>query len=74
MNSGEAIVERRTSNNRRVVTWRTAMYGFLRSNRRQLRREEDADGLFIDWHHPWLFFLALGIMMLSCADAFMTLR
>jgi hypothetical protein len=29
--------------------------------------------LFSDWHHPWLFFLAVGIMLLSSADAFMTL-
>lgn len=30
--------------------------------------------VFIDWHHPWLFFLATGTMLLSCADAFLTLQ
>ncbi len=30
--------------------------------------------VFIDWHHPWLFFLAVGTMLLSCADAFLTLE
>ena len=30
--------------------------------------------MFLDWHHPWLFFLAVGTMLLSCADAFMTLQ
>ena len=30
--------------------------------------------LFIDWHHPWLFFLAVGTMLLNCVDAFMTLQ
>jgi hypothetical protein len=27
----------------------------------------------LDWHHPWLFFLATGTMLMSCADAFLTL-
>ena len=27
----------------------------------------------MDWHHPWLFFLSVGIMLLSCTDAFLTL-
>ena len=74
MSANEAIYERRSSRDRRTSSWRTVFYGFLRSNRRSLRREEDADSLFIDWHHPWLFFLALGIMLLSCVDAFMTLQ
>ena len=39
-----------------------------------MRRAEDSVNLFPDWHHPWLFFLALGIMILSCIDAFMTLQ
>jgi len=48
------------------------MFGFLRSRRRDLRRNADADGIFMDWHHPWLFFLAVGTMLLSCTDAFLT--
>ena len=38
------------------------------------RREADGDVVFLDWHHPWLFFLSVGIMLLSCTDAFLTLR
>ncbi len=30
--------------------------------------------VFLDWHHPWLFFLAVGTMLLNCLDAFMTLQ
>lgn len=30
--------------------------------------------IFLDWHHPWLFFLSVGTMILSCADAFLTLQ
>ncbi len=34
----------------------------------------DSEVIFLDWHHPWLFFLATGTMLLSCADAFLTLQ
>lgn len=30
--------------------------------------------MFIDRHHPWLFFLATGTMLLSSLDAFFTLK
>ncbi len=74
MGASEVIADRRRYPSRRAFSWSTALFGFLRSHRRTLRRAEDADSLFTDWHHPWLFFLAVGIMVLSCADAFMTLR
>ena len=59
---------------RRSVSWRTVLFGFARSRRLNLRREEDAEILFLDWHHPWLSFLAVGTMIMSCVDAFMTLQ
>ena len=50
------------------------MYGYLRSRRiTPARRDDNSEELFADWHHPWLFFLATGTMLLSCADAFLTL-
>jgi hypothetical protein len=58
---------------RRCFSWQTVVYGFMRSRRHGTRRDSDADPTFIDWHHPWLFFLATGIMLMSCADAFFTL-
>jgi len=58
---------------RRNFTWQTVVYGFFRSRRHGTRRDGDAEPVFIDWHHPWLFFLATGIMLMSCADAFFTL-
>jgi len=72
---GDPILpERRSRADRRVPGWRTVFYGFTRSRRRQNRRSNDADIVFLDWHHPWLFFLAVGTMLLSCADAFLTLK
>ncbi len=69
----EAIVERRSLTDRRAFTWRTVFHGFFRSRRHLHRRAVDAEVVFLDWHHPWLFFLAVGTMLLSCADAFLTL-
>ncbi|MDH3848047.1 MAG: DUF5658 family protein [Gammaproteobacteria bacterium] len=67
------LAERRADDERRDFSWRTVFFGFMRSRRRDLRRNADAGVIFLDWHHPWLFFLAVGIMLLSCADAFLTL-
>ncbi len=70
----DATVDQRIAADRREFNWRTIFYGFLRSRRHTLRREVDAEVLFLDWHHPWLFFLAVGTMIFSCLDAFMTLQ
>lgn len=67
-------VERRLSVERRTLSWRTMTYGFLLSRRQGLRRIGEETYPFSDWHHPWLFFLSLGIMLLGCVDAFLTLQ
>lgn len=74
MDSGSVVSGKRAENDRRDFTWRTVFFGFLRSRRRVHRRTVDDDVIFLDWHHPWLFFLATGTMLLSCADAFLTLQ
>lgn len=74
MDDATAIVEERSPEERREFTLKTFMYGYLRSRRRGSRRYDEADGPLTDWNHPWLFFLSVGIMLLSCTDAFLTLR
>jgi hypothetical protein len=64
----------RDNADRRAFSWRTILFGFLRSRRRTFRRSTETATMFIDWHHPWLFFLATGIMLLSSLDAFFTLQ
>ena len=73
MEVSTAIPDQRESDDRREFSWRTVTYGFTFSRRREHRRSADDDVIFLDWHHPWLFFLATGTMLLSCADAFLTL-
>ena len=74
MDRSGTIDNKRAVSERRSFGWRTVLFGFIRSRRHTHRRDAEADALFIDWHHPWLFFLAVGIMLLSCLDAFMTLQ
>ena len=69
----ETIIDR-TDSDRRDLSWRTLIFGYLRSRRRTTRRASEGTPIFTDYHHPWLFFLATGIMMLSCFDAFLTLQ
>lgn len=69
-----ATMEHRSSVERRNFSWRTVVYGFALSRRHSHRREADEEVIFLDWHHPWLFFLATGTMLLSSADAFLTLQ
>ncbi len=70
----ESLDENRDSDDRREFSWRTVFFGFLRSRRRDTRRGSEDAPLYTDWHHPWLFFLATGTMLLSCMDAFFTLQ
>ncbi len=68
-----AIPDSRGPGDRRSFSWKTVLYGFTLSRRHVHRRAEDAEVVFLDWHHPWLFFLSVGTMLLSVADAFLTL-
>ena len=75
MEMNSAVIDKRATLDRRSFTWRTVFFGFVRSRRRTHRRvAEEEEMLFIDWHHPWLFFLAVGTMLLNCVDAFLTLQ
>jgi hypothetical protein len=67
-----AIVERRRSVDRRRVTLVSFLQGGLTPRRRAGRRA-DEQHLPVDWHEPHLLFLALTILLLSVADAFLTL-
>lgn len=74
MSTPSAVREQRTNAERRRFSWRTVVFGFTMSRRHVHRRVVDIEVIFLDWHHPWLFFLATGTMLLSCADAFLTLK
>lgn len=54
------------------MSWRTFIQGGLTPRRRAPRRNTERHGL-VDWHAPHLLFLSLTILLLSVADAFLTL-
>ncbi len=64
--------ERRRGPDRRRTNLRSFLQGGLTPRRRSGRRA-DEQHLPIDWHEPYLLFLSLMILLLSVADAFMTL-
>lgn len=65
------VHERRRGSDRRALTWRTFVQGSVTPRRRGGRRTHETP--LIDWHEPHLMFLAVTILLLSVADAFLTL-
>ncbi len=74
MELSAVIPDKRAALDRRTFSWRTVLFGFTLSRRHLHRRAVDNEVVFLDWHHPWLFFLSVGTMLLSVADAFLTLQ
>ena len=70
--AGAPLVERRVNKlDRRSVTLRSLLKGGLTPRRRGGRRATDHEQP-IDWHDPHLLLLALAMLVLSVADAFLT--
>ncbi len=71
--AGQMLRERRFSgDDRRRTTLRTFLQSGFTPRRRGGRRAGE-QYLPIDWHEPYLLFLALTILLLNVADAFLTL-
>ena len=69
---GNVIIgDRRSGYDRRRPTLRTFMQGGLTPRRRGGRRADDV--VLLDWHEPHLLFMAVAILLLSAADALLTL-
>jgi hypothetical protein len=70
---GHVLVrERRGGDDRRRTTLRTFLQSGLTPRRRGGRRAHEHH-LPIDWHEPYLLFLALTILLLNVLDAFLTI-
>ena len=68
----EVFVERRQGSDRRRLTWRSFLQGGLTPRRRGGRRAGEQHSP-VDWHEPYLLFLSFTILLLSVADAFLTI-
>ncbi|HHJ18187.1 MAG TPA: hypothetical protein ENJ80_16015 [Gammaproteobacteria bacterium] len=71
--AGNQAGDRRVAVDRRRHSWRTVTYCGLhgRGRRRNARREQHS--YYLDWYKPGLVFTGLGILLLSCLDALLTL-
>jgi hypothetical protein len=67
-----AFIERRVQADRRRMTVGSLLRGGFTPRRRGGRRAGEHH-LPIDWHEPYLLFLSVMILLLSVADAFLTL-
>jgi hypothetical protein len=66
--------ERRVSTiDRRALTWRTLLASGFSPRRRGGRRAGEQE-LPVDYHEPYLLFLAVVMLILSVCDAFLTVK
>jgi hypothetical protein len=69
-----ALRERRVSTvDRRALTWRTLLMSGFSPRRRGGRRAGEHEHL-VDYHEPYLLFLAVLMLILSVCDAFLTVK
>jgi len=69
------VDERRDLSDRRRRIWWSVIYGSFNPRRRSPpRRETEARFHSLDWHSAHLLAVAIGILLLSVADALMTVR
>jgi hypothetical protein len=75
MNPAPRLVqERRDRPERRNQIWWSVLYGNFNPRRRNPpRRTDDSRFHMLDWHSAHLLAVAIGILLLSVLDAFMTL-
>ncbi|MBM4196237.1 MAG: hypothetical protein FJ197_03940 [Gammaproteobacteria bacterium] len=64
----------RTRRQRRIHSLWSFVYGGFRPRRRNGRRLGDEHRVYFDWHEPSVLYLALAIVLMSCADALFTLN
>ena len=68
------VRDRRAMDDRRRQSAWSFLYGGVRPRRRSERRTEDEQRILLDWHEPRILYLALAILLMSCADALFTLN
>jgi len=71
--TGNQASDRRVAVDRRQHSWRTVTYCGLRGRGRRRSTRRDRHSYYLDWYEPGLVFTGLGVLLLSCLDALLTL-
>jgi Domain of unknown function (DUF5658) len=66
--------DRRSSPDRRRLTVWSVLYGGFRPRRRYMRRMGNHSLPVLDWHESHLLAISIAILLLSFADAFLTIN
>jgi hypothetical protein len=69
----ETTTTDRCDDPRRRVSAQTFLGALFKQRRREIRRDDDRIGSYIDWYGPWPFLASLLIIVLSFTDAFLTM-
>lgn len=65
--------ERRGQKDRRRHSWRTLTYCGLQGRGRRRHARREGHDYYLDWYEPGLVLTGLGVILLSCLDALLTL-
>ena len=71
---GRRVEKRARQHDRRRQTLKSVVYGGLYPRRANNRRPQDDQTFILDWYDEGLFMVAMGIIVMSCLDAFFTLN
>jgi hypothetical protein len=70
----QGALQRRETSDRRQRVWWSIVYGNIKPRRRAPPRRLDHNSYHsVDWHSAHLLVIAIGISLMSVADAFLTL-
>jgi len=69
----ETTTDERRDDTRRRISAKTFLGTLFKRRRREIRRDDDTVGSYIDWYGPWPFLASFLIIVLSFTDAFLTM-
>ena len=72
--NSEPVADARPRTDRRKLTLRSIVYGAFYPRRRRIRREEDANHTFVDYHRRHLLVVATLVLILSVIDGLFTVH
>ncbi len=73
VDANASLIERRGQKDRRKHSWRTITYCGLHGRGRRKHARRKGQNYYLDQYQPRLVFTGIGVLLLSCLDALLTL-